>query len=87
MTVETAEVTGQLKEREIVARNIDGVTCLMSPCARVLASAAQEAAGDQDEVQHCPQHQVDVPLSQVGVGDGLGLLYRGGGGHWTISAR
>ena len=50
--------------------NLDGVTCLMdhSPSAgSPLAAAAQEAAGDQDEAQHCPG-QGDVPPTKGGDG-------------------
>ena len=48
-----------------MAGNLDCVTCLMSPCDCVLAAAAQEAVGGQDEAKHCP-----------GQGDGVRLLYR-----------
>ena len=75
--------------------NLDGVTCLMdhSPCAgSPLAAAAQEAAGDQDEAQHCPHHQGDVPPTKVGDGAGVKLVYSGGGEHervihWTRSGK
>ena len=54
----------------------------MSPRAPVLAAAALEAPGDQDEAHHCPHPRGDVPPAQVG--DGVRPLYRGGDEHKRI---